>query len=281
MSKLTGRAQIREGDRAGARTGTPTHVQTDADSSPQPQGCSRIKVLVTVLAAAVLAPLTVAAGMAVPGNGYYLSGTLIVLYALVPFFVSFEGRRPEAREVAVVAVLAALAVAARAAFVWVPHFKPMAAIIMIAGVAAGPQVGFLVGSVAALASNFIFGQGPWTPWQMLAFGMAGLVMGLLADARAIPRSRLAWPQRIALAAIGFVLVVAVVGPILDTSTFFYLATAPTPELAAAVYLAGLPVNVLHGAATSLALFLVASPLLDQLARVRTKYGLLDRSRAGH
>ena len=71
-----------------------------------------VKTLLTILAALVLAPLTVVVGMAVPGNGYYLSGTLIVLYAIVPFFVSFEGRRPTAREIAVVAVLTALAVAA-------------------------------------------------------------------------------------------------------------------------------------------------------------------------
>ena len=89
---------------------------------------ARVKTILTILAALVLAPLTAVAGMAVPGNGYYLSGTLIVLYAIVPFFVSFEGRRPTAREIAVVAVLTALAVAARAAFIWVPHFKPMAAV---------------------------------------------------------------------------------------------------------------------------------------------------------
>lgn len=239
---------------------------------------ARAKTLLTILAALVLAPLTAVVGMAVPGNGYYLSGTLIVLYAIVPFFVSFEGRRPTAREIAVVAVLTALAVAARAAFIWVPHFKPMAAVIMIAGLAAGPQTGFLVGSVAALASNFIFGQGPWTPWQMLAFGVAGLVAGLLADVRVFPRANLSWPRRIALATVGFVLIVGLVGPILDTSTFFYLSTAPTPELAAVVYLAGLPVNAIHGAATALTLLVVANPLLDQLARVRVKYGLLDRSR---
>ena len=233
---------------------------------------ARVKTILTILAALVLAPLTAVAGMAVPGNGYYLSGTLIVLYAIVPFFVSFEGRHPT------VAVLTALAVAARAAFIWVPHFKPMAAVIMIAGLAAGPQTGFLVGSVAALASNFIFGQGPWTPWQMLAFGVAGLVAGLLADARVFPRANLSWPRRIALATVGFVLIVGLVGPILDTSTFFYLSTAPTPELAAVVYLAGLPVNAIHGAATALTLLVVANPLLDQLARVRVKYGLLDRSR---
>ena len=135
-----------------------------------------------------------------------------------------------------------------------------------------------MGSVAALASNFIFGQGPWTPWQMLAFGLVGLVAGLLADARVFPRANLSWPRRVALAVTGFVLIVGLAGPILDTSTFFYLSTAPTPELAATVYLAGLPVNAIHGAATALTLLVVANPLLDQLDRVRVKYGLLNRSR---
>ena len=102
--------------------------------------------------------------------------------------------------------------------------------------------------------------------------------GLLADARVFPRANLSWPRRVALAVTGFVLIAGLAGPILDTSTFFYLSTAPTPELAATVYLAGLPVNAIHGAATALTLLVVANPLLDQLDRVRVKYGLLNRSR---
>lgn len=206
---------------------------------------------------------------------YYLIATIIVLAAFVGFTMSFEGRRPQARELAVVAVLAALAVASRAVFAWVPHFKPMAGIVMISGMALGPQGGFLVGAVSALASNFLFGQGPWTPWQMLAFGVAGLIGGLLTRTGLFPRERLSWACRAVLAVVGFASVVGLVGPILDTSTFFYLSSVPTLELAAAVYLAGLPVNAIHGAATAITLFLVADPLLNQLARLRKKYGMLS------
>ncbi len=71
------------------------------------------------------------------------------------------------------AVMCGIAVAARTAFIWLPHFKPMAAIVIIAGVAFGAESGFLVGAVSALVSNFIFGQGPWTPWQMFAFEWLG------------------------------------------------------------------------------------------------------------
>ena len=227
----------------------------------------------------IVVPALALSGAVLAERGQYaLVISLACAASFLLFAAGFERKRTGARRLVVVSVMTALAVAARAAFIWVPHFKPMAAVIMIAGLAAGPQTGFLVGSVAALASNFIFGQGPWTPWQMLAFGVAGLVAGLLADARVFPRANLSWPRRIALATVGFVLIVGLVGPILDTSTFFYLSTAPTPELAAVVYLAGLPVNAIHGAATALTLLVVANPLLDQLARVRVKCGLLDRSR---
>lgn len=223
----------------------------------------------------VLSAVTVGIGAALPQTNYYLTGTLMVLYALAPFLASFEGRRPRAQEVAVLAVLAALAVVSRAVFVWVPHFKPMAAIVMIAGMAAGPQAGFLVGAVAVLASNFLFGQGPWTPWQMLAFAGAGLVGGLLTASHLFPRCNLSWPRRVALAFVGFLVVLLGVGPLLDTSTLFYLGSSPTPELILAVYGAGIPVNVIHGAAVAITLLLVANPLLSQLARLRSKYGVFE------
>ncbi|MCI8424655.1 MAG: ECF transporter S component [Adlercreutzia sp.] len=226
-------------------------------------------------ASVVLSAATAAVGAALPRVSYYLTSTLIVLFTLLPFFASFEGRRPQARELAVLAVLTALAVVSRAVFAWVPHFKPMAGIVMIAGMAAGPQAGFLVGALSALTSNFLFGQGPWTPWQMLAFGTAGLMGGALTRSRLFPREGLSWGRRVALAVVGYLAVQLVVGPILDTSTLFYLMGSPSLELVVAIYAAGAPVNAIHGAATAATLLLAANPLLDQLARLRTKYGLLE------
>ena len=92
---------------------------------------------------------------------------------MLPFFLVFENRRPQAREVVVIAVMAALAVAGRAAFFMLPQFKPTAAIVIIAGVGLGAEAGFLTGALAGFVSNFFFGQGPWTPWQMFAFGIPG------------------------------------------------------------------------------------------------------------
>ena len=62
----------------------------------------------------------------------------------------------------------------------VPFFKPLTGIVMITGMALGPEAGFLTGAISGFVSNFIFGQGPWTPWQMFAFGVAGFLTGVLA-----------------------------------------------------------------------------------------------------
>lgn len=203
----------------------------------------------------------------------YIAVALVVTLALAPFLAAFERKRPDAREVVLIAVLTALAVASRAVFSFVPHFKPMAGVVIIAGIALGARSGFLVGALSALASGFLFGQGPWTPFQMLAFGAAGALFGFLAQRGVVPRSRLRPVQRIALAAAGFAFVVLVLGPILDTSTLLLLMSSLNPASVAAVYLAGLPVNAIHGTATALTLALAANPLLGQLARVRRKYGL--------
>lgn len=190
---------------------------------------------------------------------------------MIPFVLRFEKRRPGAGELTILAVLCAAAVAARAAFAWIPHFKPMTAVIMLAGIAFGPETGFLTGAISALVSNFFFGQGPWTPWQMFAFGTAGAISGLV-----IPRCLPA--KRIPMGIFGGILVVILIGPILDTSTLFMTQTTLEGAAPYVVYLSGLPVNVIHGAATAVTLFFLGEPVLERLDRVKKKYGLMGGRR---
>ena len=77
--------------------------------------------------------------------------------------------------------MAAMCVVGRTAFsiVPLPNFKPVTAIVMITGIAFGPEAGYLTGALAALLSNFLFGQGPWTPWQMFSWGIVGFLTGTL------------------------------------------------------------------------------------------------------
>lgn len=234
------------------------------------------RTLAALAVSAVLTVAVIAATIVFGDDNYYLASLAIIVFTILPFFASFEGRRPQARELVVLAVLIAIAVAARSAFFWLPAFKPMTAIIIISGIALGASAGFMCGSLSAFVSNFLFGQGPWTPWQMLAYGIAGLVAGLLAQKGIIPRHDLSNRAKLALSAGSALFVLLVVGPILDTCAVF---TMPAEEIehfsVAAIYLSGLPVNIVHALATFVTLFVVANPMLDKLERMRVKYGMLS------
>jgi prenyltransferase/squalene oxidase-like repeat protein len=103
-----------------------------------------------------------------------LASFAIVALVLAAGWLSYERRRPSARMVAVVATLAAVAALGRDAFVALPDVKPITAIAFVVGYALGPLPGFTVGAIGMLASNVMLGQGPYTPWQMAAWGLVGL-----------------------------------------------------------------------------------------------------------
>ena len=205
---------------------------------------------------------------------YYLSALLVIAMTMAVFFLSFERRAPQARELALLAVMCALAVASRV-IVPFPSFKPTMAMVILAGMAFGAERGFLCGAVTALVSNFFFSQGPWTPWQMMGYGMGGLVSGLLCRAgllRRLPRGK---KDMAVLCAFGFILIIVLVGPILDTSTYLTVSIKSAGATAALpIYVTGfLTANLPHAAATAVTLALFGRPLLKMLNRIQTKYGL--------
>src|SRR6201994_2940352 len=115
-----------------------------------------------------------------PGVSWQLVSFLILAGVLLGGFAWYERSRPPAQVVALVAALAALAIAGRVAFAAFPNVKPTTDIVIFAGYALGPAAGFAVGAFSALISNFWFGQGPWTPWQMAAWGLCGVLGAALA-----------------------------------------------------------------------------------------------------
>ena len=228
------------------------------------------------LSVLLAAPLTIWLGLELGGRSYIWVSILIVVYSMVPFFASFEAGKPQARELTLLAVMCALAIASRVVFAAVPFVKPTLGIIMIAGIAFGRIPGFLVGSVSALVSNFIFGQGPWSPFQMLSYGLSGFVFGLLADKHLIPSGTWKLSTKIIVSTLGGIFIVLIAGPILDTSSFFFMVSTITPEAVIALYGAGLPVNISHGIATAITIFILANPILTKLNRVKTKYGIMEQ-----
>lgn len=223
----------------------------------------------SILAIFLLIPLTLWLGTRVKGRWYYLISTMIILELMIPFFLRFESRRPQARELVILAVMAALATVSRIVFSFSPFLKTITGIIMITGIAFGPEAGFLTGAVSAFASNFFFSQGPWTPWQMFAYGFGGFFAGLIFH-----RHR-QWAKPWILAPFGFLAIVLIVGPMLDTCTVFTMLTKFTSKNILAVYAAGVTYNINHGIGAALTLLFVSHPLLSKLDRLQTKYGILE------
>ena len=230
----------------------------------------------SVLSILLLIPATLYCGTKLPGRWYYLTSTLIIIETMIPFFLAFEKRKPQARELVTIAVMAAIAAVSRAAFAFIPHFTPIVGIIMITGIAFGAEAGFLTGAVAAFASNFFFGQGPFTPWQMMAYGLGGFLAGLLFHKKRKLHQK-PWLYLAVLSAFGFVAIVGMVGPALDCCTIFTTGTQLTWAYAFACLAAGFPINVTHGISCAVTILLFGKPLLDKLDRLKTKYGILEPS----
>ena len=106
---------------------------------------------------------------------YNLVIILIVMLSCVPFYFKYEHDKPKTREVVVLAIMIALTVISRIIFMITPSFKPVTVMVIICGVVFGRASGFMCGSLSALLSDFVFGIGPWTPFQMLAWGIIGIL----------------------------------------------------------------------------------------------------------
>lgn len=170
-----------------------------------------------------------------------------------------------------VAVLSALTVASRVVFFMVPQFKPMAAMIIISAVCFGRETGFLVGTVSLLASNFFFGQGPWTPWQMLAFGLIGYVAGAFFCRKNKNGKKISKPG---LCVFGFFAVMIIYGGILNPASLLMYSNEITPGAVWAAYVSGFPLDLLHAGCTVLFLWILSDTMREKLERVKKKYGLL-------
>lgn len=196
-----------------------------------------------------------------------LLSLMAVIAAVVPFFWQFERKKPRPRDIMPVVVLAAVAAAGRVLFTPIPQVKPVSAIVIIAGICLGRQSGFMTGALAALASNMFFGQGPWTPWQMYAWGLIGYLAGVLEEQGGFRRP-------LAVYVYGF-LSGLLYGLILDSWYIVGFISPITWPSALAGYAAGLPFSLLHGAATVVFLLPLYQPWKRKIGRIQQKFGLLN------
>lgn len=218
-----------------------------------------------------LIPLTIFAGVyLLEDRSYYFISLMVIIEAMLTFAAAFEGRKPQAREIVMISVLCALAVAGRTAFASLPHFKPVTAMVIISGASLGGEVGFFVGAVSGFVSNFFFGQGPWTPWQMFSFGIIGFISGAVF---ARGRSR---PKKIPLCIFGFFSTLIIYGGLMNTATVLLSQQKPTAESIISACALGFPLDMVHAVSTVVFLWLAAEPICEKIDRVKIKYGMIDK-----
>jgi len=196
--------------------------------------------------------------------------TIVVVVALVPFLIGLERDQLKPKNIMPIVVLSALAVAGRILFAPFPNIKPVSAIVIVAGVIFGRRSGFITGLLAALVSNLFFGQGPWTLWQMYAWGLMGYGAGALAS-HDLLKGRVSVMVYGALAPIGY-------GLILDS--YYFIGFIGENNLAAATmaYGLGLAASVPHALATVVFLALIYLPWAKKLERIKLKYGIAEELR---
>ena len=220
-----------------------------------------------VLEALALVLLPVAMAIAVVARIDQIAAVSLVasVASLALFFLSYEWERPSLRETMPVVVLAALAAAGRIVFAPIPDVKPVSAICIVAGAIFGRRSGFMVGALAALVSNFFFGQGAWTPWQMYAWGLVGWLSGVLAASGAFER-------RWAVYAYGFASGL-LYGLILNLWSLLGFYHPQTITEALVIWGAALPLDIVHSVATVGFLALLWAPWHRKLERLRAVHGL--------
>lgn len=223
-----------------------------------------MKKLITLICAVAAMLVLVFWQLLSPDTNYYLITVIILLLSMVPFFVSFEKSRPSARELTLIAGLIAVAVVSRAVFYLIPQVKPIGAVVIVSGACLGAKRGYFIGAMSAFLSNFIFGQGMWTPFQMTAMGIIGLAAGILFRKKA---------KRVPMAAAGFVLCFPVYSLIVDLSSVLMMTKDFSVTSVVSVYAAGVPFGLIFGISTAVFLLLFGEAFAKKINRITVKYGI--------
>lgn len=199
-------------------------------------------------------------------TNYYIIAVAVLIMSMLPFLFSFEKSKPSARELALMSSLIAIAVVSRAVFYLIPQVKPIGAVVVVCGACLGAKRGYLIGAFSAFISNFIFGQGIWTPFQMVALGLVGLVSGLIFNSKV---------KRIPLAIVGFLLTFALYGLVVDLSSVLMMTSDYSIASVIAIYSAGVPFSLIFGVSTAVFLLAFGEAFAKKINRIINKYGILE------
>jgi energy-coupling factor transport system substrate-specific component len=198
----------------------------------------------------------------------WIAGSTLILGAVIVVgFVWYERTHPTTRVLALVATLAAMAALGRVAFAALPNVKPTTDIVLLAGYTLGGAPGFMVGAVAALASNLFFGQGPWTPWQMVGWGGVGLFGAALSRLAGRDLRRVPLAAACALASLGF-------GAVMNLSLWVTYSGDHSVNQLLAYFASSLPFDLAHATGSIVFCLAFGPALVRALRRYRTRFDIV-------
>lgn len=227
---------------------------------------NKIKTASVICVVFILIPLAVALGVWIfKDRKYNLISIIVAILSCVPFFIRFERGKSGVRELTVIAVMTAFSVVGRLIFAPLPGFKPVTAVTVISGAALGPEAGFLVGSLTAVVSDFFFGQGPWTPFQMFSWGFLGFCSGLFFFKRKKPNLALLCLAG-AVGGVAFSLLMDIWTTLSLDGTFLWTRYAANVA-------SSLPFMAIYAISNVIFLLALSKPFLSKLDRIKTKYGI--------
>lgn len=198
------------------------------------------------------------------GKHYAFISMAIAVLACVPLLFSFENNKHTTTKLTLIAVMTALSIVGRIAFAAVPGFKPVTAMVIITAIYLGSEAGFLTGMLTALISNFYFGQGYWTPFQMFTWGIIGFFAGLL--------ERWLRENTILLLSYG-VFAGAFYSLLMDLWSVFWMDEIFTPSRYIVLVLSSLPFTAVYSVSNMIFLLILSKPIGKQIERIKTKYGI--------
>ena len=225
---------------------------------------SKVQKILRAVILFFLTPLCILLGTVISGGRAYVWISICVaLLSCVPFFLAFE-KKSASGKMLILSVMVALSVLGRFAFSVLPHFKPVTAIVVIAGMYLGAESGFLCGALSAVLSNIMFGQGPWTPFQMFSWGLIGLLAAFFSVS--LKKSKLALAVFGVFSGIIFSL-------LMDGWTVLWAEGTFSASRYLAFVVSALPVTAIYAVSNVLFLLVLAVPIGGKLDRVIKKYGI--------
>lgn len=226
--------------------------------------------LISRLIIIILAPIIcIISSFSLDNSQYYIPSVALITLAILSFYLSFESKKIKTAELVILAIMVCLCVCSRTFFAFVPQIKPLCAFVCITGICLGANACFIVGSLSMFLSNFFFGQGAYTAFQMLGMGLVGFLCGLVFYKKTLSK------KKILTSLICGAFCFFVYGILVDLSSVLLFIADMNFSSVLAIFVSGIGFNLLHALATMVIVYFINEPMQKKFTRLRVKYEIFD------